>query len=112
MYAISEDFIRQKFNVPVKIDWELGVHQDGMMELHEEKRDEKSRTYKFHCNERTVTKIMDLLKTNFKVEYEITKKSSEMESLMELFITKRAFSRYLGTERTDVSGNLYIEELN
>lgn len=105
MNYVAEDFLWNKFNVPVKIDWEIGLSENKMMKLGDEKR-EKGIEYTFKCNKSSFGNIVDRLKKFYSVEYVITKEESSLQSMEDLFLPKRAFSEYLGTIQTILKGEI------
>ena len=106
MHYHAEDEIQKKFNVPAKIDYEIGIHQNHMMELHpSNKRDEQ---YKFSCPTSTLVSTVERLKKAWNVEYEVNSVDNGFTSLSELFQARRAFSRYLGENVEIAEGNITI----
>ena len=106
MYSSMVDYIKNRFGIPVGIDWEIGVHQNFMMKLSAQ----DDGTYKFHCAEETLPQIVERMETFFDVEYEITKREEEYQSLKDLFINKGAFSKYFGTNVAECRGNMSFSE--
>jgi hypothetical protein len=99
-------YLKAAFGIPAAIDWEIGIHQNFTMEL--EKKGEN--TYHFSCPTPTFELIIDRMKTHFDVEYEISKTKDNYSSLTELFLTRRAFSRYLGETVSQYEGTLTLTE--
>lgn len=108
MKLMAMDMIKNKFNIPVKIDWEIGVHQNHMMELSEVSKNGTATTYEFSCNSSTFTRIIERIRRFYDLEFEITDKKIKKDSLKELFAPKRAFSKYVGTEQEILKGKLTI----
>ncbi|QIG72859.1 DNA polymerase A domain-containing protein [Rhizobium phage RHph_Y65] len=108
------DLPKRRFNLPMKIDWEIGVNQSDAIEFKETSRfDEgRGRTYHFECNENAMMPVFDRLKNYFDIEYEVTSRETERASLKEMFVARRAFSKYLGTDVTVVGGNLKLVKKN
>ena len=92
----------------MKIDWEIGVNQSDAIEFKETSRFENGRTYHFECNENALKPVLDRLGNYFEVEHEITSRESEVASLKEMFVARRAFSKYLGTSVDVLGGNLKL----
>lgn len=110
MKECAVDYISKRFGIPAAIDWELGVDQNRTIELDETSRpSDIERHFKFSGTQQAFDAVMDRLKTKFKVDYEITKTKDKYNTMMELFITRRAFSKYLGETISSVSGNLKLE---
>jgi hypothetical protein len=108
--AVSQ--IRLEFNTPVAIDFEYGIHQDSMMELKELERGEDYRLFEFETSKSTFDKIIPRLEKFFEVEYKTKTSKEQLVSMEELFISKRAFSRYLGTRVTTLVGSIKLKRLN
>lgn len=104
MQDVAIGKLKRDFKIPADIDWEVGIHQNFMMEL--EKKDEGY--YHFTCPKNTFEDIVERLRKRFTVSYEITGEEDGVESLSDLFLTKRAFSRYLGEKVTSYEGMLKI----
>lgn len=96
--AIAVDRVKEELGVPVAIDMEYGIHQDSMMEMDLIRQTDNSRTYNFKCPLHTLDPIIQRLSIGFEVAHEVGSTSDKYNSLMELFITRRAFSRYLGSK--------------
>lgn len=110
MYECAVDSVGKRFGIPAAIDWELGVDQNRTIELSETARHSlTSREFTFSGTQHSFDAVMERLKTKYTVDYEITKTKSKYNTMMELFITRRAFSRYLGETIDSVSGNLKLE---
>lgn len=106
MYSSMVDYIKNRFGIPVGIDWELGIHQNFMMSLSQQ----DDGTYKFHCPEETLPQIVERMETVFDVEYEVTKREEKYKSLKDLFINKGAFSKIFGTNVAECEGIMSISE--
>ena len=106
MYYFLVSYIRRHFGVPVDIEVNLGIHQNHMMKIKLDK--ENKNTYNFSCPEKTFSAIISLLKSHFCVEYTIEKEEEERNSLAELFLSKRAFSKYLGETSMTYKGKLFL----
>lgn len=101
--------ILTEFNIPVKIDMEIGVTGDNMMEFHiKEKTPEK---LVIHA-EGSIRALKDI-KMRFeqsKIHYELLESEIKEEFISRqfLFMAKRAFSKKLGTYQKKVSVNLEV----
>lgn len=101
--------IDSEFNIPVKIDIEMGVSGDKMLEF---KIDSKSK-YELHTHvegtQEALTKFRNLLNVA-KISHtcKITDEKEEFMSNQQLFMKKRAFSERLGTSRKIVEASLSI----
>lgn len=104
MKSIAIEKLKRDFDIPVDIDWAVGVHQNFMMKL--ERKEEG--VYSFSCPMNTFDETIKRLKTHFPVYYDILGKEEKRESLSDLFVTKRAFSCYLGEPITYYEGELRI----
>ena len=76
----------------------------------EEQSDPNKRSYKFSAEKPTLDVVFARLRSYFDVQYEITKTKTKYSSLEEMFIPKKAFSKYLGTEKTIVSGHVTLSK--
>jgi hypothetical protein len=94
MHSYMVTHIRECYNVPVGVDWGIGIHQNHTMDLHKNKDEEG--LYTFSCAQTTFEDIIARLRTHFVVDYTITKTEEEFLTLAGLFQSKRAFSKYLG----------------
>ena len=106
MHYHAEQEIQEKFNVPAKIDYEVGVHQNHMMEL--SPIDKTNGQYKFSCSTSTLDSTIERLRTVWNVEHEVKSVDSGFSSLSELFQARRAFSRYLGENIEIAEGEISI----
>lgn len=104
MKEVAVEKLRRDFSIPADIDWEVGVHQNFMMEL--EKKSDGS--YHFSCPKNTFNDIIERLKLKFDVSYEIHEETEERDSLSDMFLTKGAFSRYMGETIISYEGNLKL----
>lgn len=110
MQECAVNYIAKRFNIPAAIDWELGVDQNRTIELKETSRPTNfERHFEFSGTQAAFDAVVARLGTQYKVDYEITKTKSKYNTMMELFITRRAFSKYLGETISSVSGNLKLE---
>ena len=105
MHETMVGYIKKRFDIPVDIDWELGVHQNFMMKL-EPKGDE----YKFECPKETLPQIVERMETHFHVEYEIEEENEKYQSLKDLFVNKGAFSKFFGDTVVECEGTMRFEE--
>lgn len=106
MHYHAEQEIQEKFNVPAKIDYEIGIHQNHMMEL--SPVDKENGQYKFSCSTSTLDSTVERLKKVWNVSYEIKSVDSGFSSLSEMFQARRAFSRYLGENIEIAEGDIFI----
>lgn len=107
---VAVDEARQKYGIPVDVDWEIGVNMFDQMALSETSRDEKSRHYKFKATEQTLEAISNVLKTLYTVDLEITDTDEEFTSYRELFTPKTAYSLGIGSTRKYLKGKISLTE--
>lgn len=106
MKYVAEDYLQKEFGVPVKIDWELGIHRNQMMKLEKENRVGNAIHYEFACNKNTFYNIVDRVSNFYHIDFNIAEEKTNYQSLEDLFLPKRAFSKYYGTEQTMLYGNI------
>lgn len=110
MYECAVTKVDKRWGIPAAIDWELGVDQNRTIELAETKRESSFiREFTFSGTQDAFDAVIERLRPKYKIDFETTKTKSKYNTMMELFITRRAFSKYLGETVTSVSGNLRLE---
>lgn len=110
MYECAVTKVDKRWGIPAAIDWELGVDQNRTIELAETKRESPTiREFTFSGTQYAFDAVIERLRHKYKVDFETTTTKSKYNTMMELFITRRAFSKYLGETVTSVSGNLRLE---
>lgn len=108
------DMPLHRFGLPMRIDLEIGANQSDAIEFKEIYRSEDGKTRKFEFSgiERAIKPAFDILAKHFKVTYSVNKIKKNIPSMKELFISRRAFSRYLGIEVDIHSGELELTKLS
>lgn len=102
--ASKVKYIRDKYSVPVNIDYEIGLNQGQMISLSNEIKERNKIQYSFKCEKSIFFNTLDILKKSYDIEYTIEEEKEEYQSLSDLFLPKRAFSRYLGSTQVFISG--------
>lgn len=105
---VAVDRIEETLGIPAAVDFEVGVCQSGMMEVKDPKFTSKSVSFGFHMQERFYKELITKLEVSFEVEVTDTHRTSETESINELFMTRRAFSSDIGKEVFSLSGNIKL----
>lgn len=100
--------LTNKYGVPIKMDFEIGICQNFMLEIKDLNIIGNSCTFEFECAEIFFDKIINKLKEYWKVDLNITKEEIRKESMNELFMTKRAYSMYIGKPIKYLKGNLSL----
>lgn len=98
--------LQDEFQVPAGIDFDIGVTQNDVISL---ELTDKLNVFEFSSTKEAFPKVLSHLETEFKVDYEVEKEKAKYEPMSDLFLSKRAFSKYLGMETTKVSGTIEIQ---
>lgn len=101
--------IPMELGIPAKIDMEIGTCLNGMFEM--KKISPTGYVYEIEGAEQFLPDFLNTLKKAFKVSYSEEEKKMKLTSLSELFVARRAFSRYLGVEIPHIKGKLSLEPL-
>lgn len=104
--ASKVKYIREKYSVPVDIDYEIGLNQGQMITLSNEIKENSKIQYNFKCNKSIFFNTLEVLKKSYNIEYTIEEEKEEYQSLSDLFLPKRAFSRYSGSTQIFISGTI------
>ena len=99
--------IRRKYDVLVDADYEIGLQKNKMMKL----ETTGPGVYAFECAQDTFATILAHLQRFLAVDYTVTEEETKLDSLEELFASRRAFSRSLGQEQTVYKGELRLQSL-
>lgn len=107
---MAVEYPKNIFDLPMEIDFEIGVSNNKMVELSEVVRDGNKLTANFSGKRESLDLLLERLENNgIKLEYTIDSEKEEVSSIDELFLTKRAFASSLGKPFTKVSGNLVLQ---
>lgn len=110
MHDVAVTKIRKMFGVPVAIDWELGTDLANMIEFKEISRSNKSRLFEFKGRGTNFDDVVQRLSSHYTVKYKVTDHESEYNSMQELFVARRAFSRYVGVNIPTVKGYMRLTQ--
>ena len=106
-----ETDIRTKFNVPVAVDYEMGLRGNSMLSLEIEHVDDKMMVAEFKATEKGFKETSERMKAILgnKVDFQLHGAAKDdYQSLEFLFLTRRAFSKYLGETIPKVKGKMAL----
>jgi len=105
--------IEAEFDMPVKTDFEIGLGGHTMIKLSKMQSDDRTVQAGFKGKRETVEKIRDKFELfGVKCKFDIEKEKTELKSMKELFMAKRAYAVALGQETTKVEGTLELDFTN
>lgn len=101
---------QEKFNVPVKADFEIGLNCFDTLEISDVKfPDSNTIVFEFEGKKKSLDKIINRLSNfNFKFSYQILESKTKKKSWSELFVGRKSYSLDLGKVLEYVKGHLEI----
>ena len=112
MQEVAVDNVTTKYNLIVKIDWEVGNSQSDTFELKllNKADDDSERTFEFSCNDRAYEPTLTKLRKFFDLEVVLSKRESKLQPLAEMWVVRRAFSKYLGEYVDAIKGTITLKK--
>ena len=105
----STEFLEKTYNIPMKIDYAIGVSNNKMVELTDTKITGNSIKSHFHSTEESIKLLKTQIEKNGGIlTYEVKKTKDAMISIRDLFLTTNAYAKSLGKAYSVVSGELEI----
>ena len=99
----------KEFDLPMAIDFEIGVSNNKMVELHNVVREGNMLKADFSGKRESLNLLLDKFEENGVVlNYKITEETEKMASIEEIFVTKRAYASALGKPYKSTSGKLEL----
>ena len=108
--SVAVDLVEKRFGVPAEIDFDIGIYQSHMMALEKAEHFQGGTKFEFKCPETTFARIVQKMKSRYDVEFDIEKMKVVRESADELFMTRRAYSAYIGTDVKHLSGHITFKD--
>jgi hypothetical protein len=113
LYKVAVVDTRDRYKVPVDIDWEVGVNMYDQIALSEISRDgNNSRIYKFKSSKSIISNIVDKLKNIYDVTLDITDEETDFMSYGQLFAPKTPYSLNIGSNVTYVKGTIKLVKIS
>jgi hypothetical protein len=104
-----QDEMKEEFKIPVKVDMEIGVTGDHMLELELEEKNPEKIVSKVKGKQKALEDIQTVFdRVNMPYEIEIIKTKDKYFSLHDLFQPKRAFSAKLGKKLPEIEAHLTL----
>ena len=103
------DDIVTEFDIPMKIDFEIGINLNFTMHLENPEFTENGVKFDFKCPEIFYKKLIKRLQIAYTIKGEMSDSKTEVESWANIFVTKRPYSMYLNRPIEIYAGNLILE---
>jgi hypothetical protein len=108
-YACVE-YIKEEFGVPMAIDIEIGVSNNKMISLDDIKIDNNKLKAGFKGTKDSLLLLKEQLERyNVSLSFEVEKEDEVKLSSEQLFLTKSAYAKDIGSSYIKVSGDLLME---
>jgi len=103
-----ETDINNKWGIPVKLDFGIGVSGRQLMKLEIQDITPDTLTAKFSCESTAIPNIVKVLEKHHIVELNVKGTETSRVKNEELFMPKRAYTMYVGENREKVKGAIKI----